>query len=282
MTAPVPPDHEVVYRLLQDRQWAALLDFVYRHRATIPSDPLLAQAVTTFVATFQAVLPAEEPALGDELERLFLLHTGGFFRLPEAFFGEVVAALVRRHAGQPERAVGYARHAPAHPVCAAVLEAHGPPLPVPHEHGDAIEWRVQPAAPAEAAVTSLFRSAQERDFFLAAREVFAAYLPYPNVALAAVLDYDRLHDRLSPAERRYFFSGRVDLVVFDQHDDYRPRYFFELDSPLHDEEARRRRDRHKERILALAGQTLHRIRHHGRRTGPADFVPLLRAVAASR
>lgn len=279
MTDPAPADHEVVYQLLQARRWDALLDFVYRHRAAIPSDPLLEQAVTTFVSTFQAALAEDGAHLGDELERLFLLHTGGFYRLPDAVFAAVVAHLVRLHADRPERAVGYARHCPTHPACAAVLAAHDAPEPVAHDQQDEIEWRMRPALTENEAVVSLFKSAQERDFFLAAREVFATYLIYPNVALASVLDYDRLRDRLSAEERRYFFGGRVDLVVFDQHDDYRPRYFFELDSPLHDDEARRQRDRHKERILALAGQTLHRIRHHGRRTGRADFVPLLRTIA---
>ncbi len=113
---------------------------------------------------------------------------------------------------------------------------------------------------------------------MAAREVFATYFVYPNVALSSLVDYDRLKAHRSGTERRYFFHARIDCVVFDQHDGYRPRFFFELDSPFHDADDRQMRDRHKNRILALAGQRLYRIRPQIRYPDRAAYIALLKDI----
>ncbi len=273
-------DHEALYRLIYERQWAALLDALHRHREAVAADALLARAAETFVTAFFEALAGGAPeALAEELEKLFLLHTGGFYRLPEARFEQVVEALVRLHADRPEAALGYARFCPHNPRCAAVLRAHAPPEPIQHAQADTLDVAsTSPLADADATLP-LFKSQQEADFFLAVREVFATYFVYPNVALSCLVDYEHLREHLSGEERRYFFRALVDCVVFDQHDGYRPRFFFELDSPLHDTEERQAKDRHKERILALAGQRLFRIRRREAGTGRAAFVALLKELA---
>lgn len=282
MTAPPDvTDHEAVFRMVYERRWTDLLAFVYRHRGAIAGDPLLGQAVATFASTFLAELAQAEPAgYMHELETLFLLHTGGFYALPPAQFEQVVAALVTGHAAHPEAARGYARFCPDHPACAAVLRhAPVPPAPVAHTQHEVLEVRATDPDDGVDHTLSLFKSQQEVDFFMAVREVYATYFVYPNVALSCLVDYDRIRDRLSASERHYFFRALVDCVVFDQHDAYRPRYFFELDSALHDTDVQQARDRSKERILALAGQKLHRIRKRGRGTR-AMFVRLLREIAS--
>ena len=50
---------------------------------------------------------------------------------------------------------------------------------------------------------------------------------------------------------------------------------------LHDTEERQQKDRLKERILALAGQTLYRIRRRSAEAGRADFAALLREIVAT-
>ena len=129
-----------------------------------------------------------------------------------------------------------------------------------------------PGARFEAAVERLVRLHADRPEKALA---FATYFVYPNVALSSLVDYERIADRLTTEERRYFFRALVDCVVFDQHDDYRPRFFFELDSPLHDDETRRKKDAHKERILAPAGQKLYRIRAHEREHRREALVAML-------
>lgn len=272
---------ETLYRWIMEEQWAALLDFVYRNRTAVAEDPLLVRAVETFLEAFFARLEQEGPAgAGEVLERLFLLHTGRMYRLPSSRFEQVCVHLVTLHADRPEAARGYARHCPDHPRCAAVLAGpDGAPEPVPHAQEALLSLAAnRPAAAADHTI-SLFKSQQEVDFFMAVREVFATYLVYPNVALRCLVDYEALRAQLTAEERRYFFHGLVDCVVFDQHDGYRPRYCFELDSALHDTEARQAKDRHKEHILALAGQRLHRIRKRTPEAGREAFTLLLREVA---
>ena len=272
-------DHETIYQLLHERQWAALLDAVHRHHDAIAADVLLTRAAETFVDTFFDHLGEADPAsFAEALEKLFLLHVGGFYALSEARFEQVVEALVMLYADRPEAALGYARYCPENARCASVLDQHAPWQldPVPHSQEAVLDLAARPPLSDTDMTISLFKSQQEIDFFLAVREVYATYFVYPNVALSCLINYEQIKEHLTGPERQYFFRGIVDCVVFDQHDGYRPRYFFELDSALHDTDAQRTKDRHKDRILALAGQTLHRIRKRDAYTGRAAFVVLLK------
>lgn len=275
-------DHETVYRLTAEQQWAEVLDLVHEHHATVTQDALLERAVETFVSAFvEALEAAEDNAFRDELETLFLLHTGRLYRLPVPSFERVVECLVALHADCPEAALGYARFCPDNERCAAVIQRYGEAeaTRVAHEREDVLDVSVSTAREEADATISLFKSQQEADFFRAMREVFATYFVYPNVALSCLVDYEQIRDQLTDLERRYFFRGIVDCVVFDQHGGYRPRYFFELDSAFHDIEAQQTRDRYKDRILALAGQKLYRIRRRSGDEGRRGFVQLLKEIA---
>ena len=278
-------DLEGLYGLIYEARWAAVLTLIHRHHGAVDGDPMLDRAGATFVDMFfEALASAPEDAFGEELEKLLLLHTAGFFPLSPARFETVVERLVKLHQERPEAALGFARFCPENLRCAAVIRAHGRPIPVPVAHGqeDVLHLSARPPEAATDATISLFKSQQEEAFFLAVREVFPTYLAYPNVALSSLVDYDAVQDRLSGKERQYFFRGLVDCVVFDQHAGYRPRFFFELDSPLHDEEAQQTRDRYKDHILAVAGQTLYRIRRQGPASGRAAFIALLKDIVAGK
>lgn len=273
---------ETIYQLLYEQQWAALLDVVHQHHEAIADDALLNRATETFLATFfDHLARAESSAFAESLEKLFLLHTGRFYTLSEARFERVIEALVTVHSDRPEAALGYARYCPENAHCAAVLRQHAPwePASVPHTQEAHLDLTTSPPLTDTDATTSLFKSQQEAAFFLAVREVYATYFVYPNVALSCLIDYERIKEHLTGDQRQYFFRGLVDCVVFDQHDGYRPLYFFELDSPLHDTDARQTKDRHKERILALAGQRLYRIRKRDAEIGRSEFVALLKELA---
>ena len=274
-------NQETIYRLLYEQQWTPLLDVLYRHREAIATDALLARAAETFVTTFFDHLDATPATdVAGALEKLFLLHTSGFYSLPKACFEQVVEALVGLHADHPEAALGYARFCPDNARCAAILQRETPAAQAPllHTQAAALDLTVSPPLHAPDATISLFKSQQEVDFFMAVREVYATYLVYPNVALSCLIAYERIKEHLSAEERQYFFRGIVDCVVFDQHEGYRPLYFFELDSRWHDTDVQRTKDRTKERILALAGQTLHRVRKRDTTTGRTAFVALLREL----
>lgn len=272
-------DQEIVYHLLLDERWSELLDLVHRNREAVGADPLLSHAVGVFVdAFFRRLGDAKARAMKKELETLFLLHSGRYYRLDADRFEVVVEQLVRLHDDRPDAAVGYARHCPQNPVCAAVLDRQDLRENVEH----ALDHRIRldetrPRGDADLTI-GLFRSQQEEAFFMAVREVFASYFPYPNVALSCLLDFESLRPLLSAAERTFFFHGVVDCVVFDQQAGYRPRYFFELDSPHHDTDRGREKDAMKDRILSAAGKKLLRIRMKDRHVGRAEFVRMLQDV----
>lgn len=280
MSFPAISDPETLYRMALDGAWRDGLDAVHRRPA---DDPRFEAATAVFLAAFFAALDGRPgsppPPDADALDRLLLLHSGRFVTLPGERLEDVVVRLVRYHEATPERALGYARFCPANPRCAALLRQFGVPLPAAHPQAATLRLDVAGDDTAPPAVRSLFRSGLEEAFFHAARAVFADALVYPNVALHAVLDYERLRPHLSAAERRYFFHALIDCVVFAPDDGYRPRFFFELDSPFHDADDRQARDRLKDRLLARAGHRLYRIRPEGRRVEHAALVALLREIA---
>ena len=282
--ATVRVDHETVYRLLLEERWSELLDLVHRHRQAVAEDALLKHAVDVFARTFvERVAGALDAgsatvSLKANLEKLFLLHVGGFHRLEPSRFERVVVALVELHADRPEAAAGYARHCREHPTCAAVLERHDVRLEVTHEQRGRIDLHeTRPAEGVDHRI-GLFKSDREIEFFMAVREVFATYLVYPNVALSSLVDFEGVKPYLSSQERAFFFRAVVDCVVFDQHGAYRPLYFFEVDSELHVDPDRRARDAMKDRSLSAAGQRLRRVRPRDRAAGRAEYARVLREM----
>ena len=272
MRAASPADVEALYRHIQAQAWTPALDLLHRHRSALAVDPLWRHAAQVLVQELHRRLSEVSEAV---LERLFLLHTGRLYALPEAIFADVVAELVRRHADRPELARRYARWCPTHPECAHLLETPTPETLWEDLNGFAVR-RHQPTQ--QFRPPSLFRSQQEFVFFQAVREVFPTYLVYPNVALSCLIDYKRLANALSEEERRYALQALVDCAVFDPDDDYRPRYCFELDSPLHGTPERRQRDTLKARIVQLAGLPLFCIRPPSGTVERDAFVALLRRL----
>lgn len=272
-------NQETVYDLLYRERWPELLDLIHTNRDMIDDDSLLHQAVDTFAEVFFARVDREGPAgFEAEIEKLFLLHVGGYHRLTQARFERVVVHLVRLNADRPAAAAGYARHFPAHADCAAAIARHDVRSRADHSQDDRLSLdRTTAVSDADHSIP-LFKSHQESEFFLAAREVFATYLVYPNVALSTVFSFEALRDGLTAEERQYFFRGVIDCVVFDQQNDYRPLYFFELDSPLHDDAERKVRDGYKDRIVSLAGKQLYRIRTRGRAVRRSELARLVREV----
>src|SRR5690606_20230060 len=272
-------DQETVYRLLMEERWTELLDLVYRNRTDVADDPLLKHAVDVFARTFVERLPTRQTEwIKADVEKLFLLHAGGFHRLEGDPFEQVILALVDLHADDPVASAGYARHLPENPRCAAILERFDVRRGVLHSQRDLIDLHDTRPAPDADYRIPLFKSRREVEFFLAVREVFATYLVYPNVAISTVLDFDAIKPGLSSEERSYFFRGVVDCVVFDQHGDYRPIHFFEVDSALHDDPGRSDRDAMKDRIFSAAGQRLVRVRPRDPSAGRDAYVRLLHGL----
>lgn len=272
-------NQETVYDLLYREQWPELLNLIHTNRDAIDDDTLLHQAVETFAEMFFARVDREGPGgFEAEIEKLFLLHVGGYHRLTSSRFERLVVHLVRLNEHRPAAAAGYARHFPSQAECAAAIARHDVRSRAAHSQEDRLSLHRTTAVSEADHTIALFKSRQESEFFLAAREVFPTYLVYPNVALSTVFSFDALRESLTSDERQYFFRGVIDCVVFDQQNDYRPLYFFEMDSPLHDDVERRERDAYKDRIVSLAGKQLYRIRTRGTSAKRSELARLMRDV----
>jgi hypothetical protein len=162
-------DHEALYGLLYERRWTAVLDGIHRQAGAVRADPLLARAVETFLREFFAEVEAAPGGYAEELEKLFLLHTGHLYRLPYERFAGVVERLVALHEDRPEAALAYARYCPENECCAALLRRYEPAPPTPVAHARDASVRLAESRPATEAnhTISLFRSPQEVDFFAA-------------------------------------------------------------------------------------------------------------------
>jgi hypothetical protein len=125
---------------------------------------------------------------------------------------------------------------------------------------------------------SLFKSAQEKEFFNAVCDVYPQFIVYPNVAVSSVLNFERIKEFLSQSERKYFFMAVVDCVVFDYNQLFLPKYFFELDSLFHDSPAQSQKDKYKNNIFSAAGQKLYRIRQTGNNQKKVDFTKLIKEL----
>ena len=180
-----------------------------------------------------------------------------------------------------EQAYSRAKLFPDDELCRSVIK----------QYEDSLPKRVAHSQPGTISVTenkniadidgrcTLFKSKQEKEFFEAVKDAFPMYLVYPNVALSSIVDFGLVKDRLSPAERAYFFQATVDCVVFDYHRElYQPKYFYELDSLYHDNPDRKLKDTYKDNILAAAGQKLYRIRRVDSNQGRGDFTKLIRDI----
>jgi len=294
------PDPERIVALAHDGDWGAAWSLVHDAAEVIETDTRISWAASTLTdATFRRLANGSvTPDLAESLERLILLHSGGLYHVSGERFQTAVVRLVRFHRDRNnlEDARHYARFCPTAEPCADVLadrEGRPPGLQQPDDirsgpevasreidHDLAHRFSVSVTDPAESANhrRDPFRSGAERAFYRAVREVYPTYLPVPNVSLKTLVDADAIKPQVSGAARSLLYTGLVDCVLFNPESGLRPVACFELDSSHHDAPDRRENDRHKNRILALAGYRLVRIRPRGESDRDA-FVRLLRSLS---
>ncbi|MGK7878765.1 MAG: DUF2726 domain-containing protein [Crocosphaera sp.] len=173
-----------------------------------------------------------------------------------------------------------AKKYPQHPICSEIIESHEKSISQPTEHSQSNKIKVtenQNIANVDYR-TTLFKSKQEIDFFMALRDVYPSYSIYPNVALSCVIDFEKIKSSLSQEQTNFFFKAVIDCVVFNQYENYQPMFFFELDSIYHDLPEQKKKDRYKDDILAKAGQKLYRIRKIDQHQGQKEFMKLIREI----
>jgi hypothetical protein len=276
-------NQEDIYQLLVKKEWASLLSFVWQNPSLIDSDPIIKHAVATCETEFFSNLEREtdKEKLVNTLETFHLLHTGHKYHLAEDKFRIVIVELVKLWRDKNlEQAYSRAKNFPDDEVCRAIIKEYEDSLPkqVLHSQSHIIQVTENKNILNADGRRTLFKSLQEREFFGAVRDEFPMFTVYPNVGLSSIIEFKLVKDSLSSAEKDFFFKGVVDCVVFDHHDLYLPKFFYELDSVFHDNPEQKQKDQYKDKILAAAGQKLLRIRRTNEKQNRGDFAKLIRDI----
>lgn len=275
------PDPERLYERLHADDWAGALALVRTASAGWgQSGPVATRACELLVERLRDSLRAGSGPGADELELVVMLGRSG--RLPVSRETEVpvIERLLELLHGDPARALAIARFRPDLPTSAAVIAQFGIPGRSVARRGPIGVTTAELRHGTVDAGRSVFRSEGEKALHEAAVRTWPDLLVLPNVALHAALDYERLRARLTATERRFFFTALVDCVAFDPRAEFRPVHFVELDSPVHDDARRAERDGMKDRIVALAGFRLTRLRPNGPIAARATWESALRGIDA--
>lgn len=222
-----------------------------------------------------------DPAYKYYLELFFSLHNSERhkFQLNGDQFRKLVIKIVESE-GDVAKANDYAQHFPDEEICKQVILKFQERQPKFVRHSQETELLVTENKNISEidSSTGLFKSTQEYYFYKAVREIFPTFLVFPNVAVSAIINYNKIQNKLTAEEKNYFFKALIDCVVIDTEDNYKPKKFIELDSLHHDNEVRKGKDAMKNKILSVAGQKLIRIRRTTYKEDEKDFLNLIREV----
>ncbi|MDL2141664.1 DUF2726 domain-containing protein [Flavobacterium tructae] len=122
---------------------------------------------------------------------------------------------------------------------------------------------------------SIFNSEQEKQFYLAALEVFPEYLVLPNVSLTTLFNSSFVK-RKYPSYFNYYLKANIDFVITDK-ENFLPIHFFELDSKaFHTKEVDKERDEIKNILIKDFGGNLSRITRRTITQGVEEFSSYLK------
>lgn len=276
-------DRETIFQLVNKKEWQKLIDTfkVNDNYTFISNDTVLKPFIDKyFVDELLSKSSMEnDPAYKYYLQTFFILHQGEkfSFRLNDDNFKKLIIKIVEVEK-ELARAYDYALYFPEVEICKQTIEKFKERQPKYIQHSQETELVVTENKNVSSVDSSvgIFKSLQEYHFYKAIRDVFQMFLVFPNVALSAVIEFDKIKGKLNNDEKSYFFKALIDCVIIDTEDNYKPKKFIELDSPYHDTEVQKQKDSMKDKILAVAGQRLIRIRRITYKEDERDFVKLIR------
>jgi len=282
-------DRENTFKLLQQRNWTALIELFKDNKIY---DQLRQDDITKSVLESQFIRELIDGSSFDNdpdylfyLEQFYLLHTGPNFHfvLPSVDVERLVEKIIIGYRPtQIQSALRYAKRYIHLPISIELLREFEQTQPkvVEHTQQSTIHVTVNNEIESVDSTISLFKSGQEYEFYRAVREVYSTYIVFPNVALSALIDFEKIKQFLDQNERSYFFKALVDCVVFDAENAFKPFKMLEIDSVYHDSQEQQIKDRMKDKIMAKAGQRLIRIRVKSKMS-ETDLTRLIREVTRS-
>ncbi|MEP7251290.1 MAG: DUF2726 domain-containing protein [Ginsengibacter sp.] len=276
-------DRETIFQLVNKKNWQKLIDtFKLNDNYTfVSNDPVLKPLIDQYFIDelLSKSSMDQDPAYKYYLQTFFILHNGGkySFKLSDNNFQKLIVKIVEVET-ELARAYDYALYFPEIEICKLTIEKFKEREPKFVKHSQDTELIVTENKNISEIDSSIgiFKSIQEYHFYKAIRDVFQMFLVFPNVALSAVIDFDKIKNELTSQEKTYFFKALIDCVVIDTEDNYKPKKFIELDSPYHDTEVQKEKDGMKDKIMAVAGQKLIRVRRVTYKEDEKDFVRLIR------
>jgi len=115
-------NQENLYQLIFKEQWTDILNLLYSHKADMSTDDMLHQAATIFEQEFFKKVkdyPTVRKDIEDDLDTLYILNHGRFYKLSADNYKTLILELVKR---KPiKQAVNYARHFPDDETCKTVI-----------------------------------------------------------------------------------------------------------------------------------------------------------------
>ena len=269
------------FDFLIQENWNEVWNLLKHNPELVKSNPKIKQALINYETTFFSDLENHNVRNlnFDNLETFYILHKRKFHLLSQDRFKILVDKMIPILKNVDlHKAYKLAINFPNDENCQTIIRDYENFIPkkIPHSQNKIVQITGNKSLSLIDGRRSLFKSAQEKEFFNAIRAVYPQLIVYPNVAVSSILNFDSIKQFLSDEEKSYFFMAIVDCVVFDYQQLYLPKYFFELDSFYHDEPTQIRKDKYKNNIFSAAGQKLHRIRKIGNNVTKVDFTRLIK------
>ncbi len=115
-------NQENFYQLIFKEQWTDILNLLYNHKKDISADPMLQKAAIIFEQEFFGKVGdynVERKDIEENLDTLYLLHHGNFYKLSAENYKSLNIEIVKR---KPlKEAIDYARHYPDNEICKAII-----------------------------------------------------------------------------------------------------------------------------------------------------------------
>ncbi|MFM7573549.1 MAG: hypothetical protein ACKO4S_10535 [Snowella sp.] len=249
----IAPIIKQIDRLIQSKKWFDLINVIHKYSSYqfFLKNQSIVNSLEIFEVQFCEDLESNLECANNQsvLEIIFQLHKVRIYELSDHTFTQTVAKLAKIHEkkGSTQEAYNFANLCPQNSICAEIIKSYEESIPRVIEHSQSRKIQLtenQNISDVDYTI-SLFRSKQEFDFFMAVRDLYQHYTIYPNVALSCVIDSKKIRSQISKEEYNFFFKGIIDCVVFDQHNNYKPIWFFELDSGYHDTPEQKQKDEYK-------------------------------------
>jgi len=179
--------------------------------------------------------------------------------------------------------VNYAKRLPNHAEAIKVVNKHNLKLKTESEKGliraqKQRDFQIveQFANNTQNLIKSIFNSPQEKELYLACKQIFSSYLILPNVSLTTIFNQHVIKDKFS----RYFdfyLKSSVDIVIVDK-ETFIPILYFELDSKTFHDENSSARDKIKNELFRELGHDLIRVKKRTGKEGVNEYVSLLEII----